>query len=199
MEHISQKFAIPTILALAMIASPALFASNHKAPDRNGESANVIAHVPLSGPSATRMFTQYQDGRRYLYVDQGAVNGVTVIDVSRPSHPVVVRHTTWPNDSASGDVRFLGSDLAISEVPAQTVNQAPRTLNVLDVVDAGRPAVLQTFSGVTSVLSDQPRNLLYVANNDGLWILRHQVTQSAYAARHMCTSEDAIRPLPDCY
>lgn len=198
--HTWRSIAIATVVAAVMLASPALFASNRKAPDANGETANVIAHVPLSGPSATRIFEQIHHGRKYLYVDQGEANAVTVIDVSQPSHPVVVRRTSWPNDSAAGEVHFLGSDLAISQSPSERpVSQTPTTLNILDVADAGRPTVLQTFSGVTSVLSDQARNLLYVANHDGLWILRHQVTQRAYAWRHMCTSEDAINPVPDCY
>lgn len=199
MRQMSHRFTISAALALALIATPALFASNPKAvPDRFGESARVISHIPTSGPPATRLFTQNHNGRRYLYVDQGAVNGVTVVDVTRPSHPVVLQRTNWPANSAAGDLQFVGGDLAIAETPtARPVR--PNTVNILDVSDAGHPAVLQTFAGVTSVLADPARNLVYVANPEGVWVVRHRISQSGWAARHQCTSEDAIRPIPDCY
>ncbi len=199
MRQMSHPFAISAVLAIAMIATPALFASNPKAaPDQNGESANVISHIPLSGPSATSLFTQNHNGRRYLYVDQGAVNGVTVVDVTRPSQPTVVQRTNWPDNAATGDVQFVGGDLAIAETPmARPVR--PSTVNILDVSNAGHPAVLRTFVGATSVLADPARNLVYVANPEGVWVVRRRISQNGWAARHQCTSEDAIRPIPDCY
>ncbi len=199
MRQIRHPLAISAALAIAMMATPALFASNPKAaPDQNGESAHVIAHIPISGPSATHLFTQNHNGHRYLYVDQGTVNGVTVVDVSRPSHPVVVQRTNWPDQTAAGDVQFVGTDLAIARTPRRTPI-TPTTVNILDVTDAGHPAVLRTFSGVTSVLPDRARNLVYVANGDGVWVVRHRISQNGWAVRHRCTSEDAIRPVPDCY
>lgn len=195
----NRSIGIAAVVVLAMIAAPATFASQ-KSYDHNGEAANVIAHVPLNGPSATRMFTQYHNGHRYLYVDQGPANRVTVVDVSHPDKPVVVQSTNWPANTAAGDVTFLGSGLAITQEPVQPVAQpAPSTVNVLDVVDAGQPQVLRSFSGVTSVLSDRARNLVYIANPEGVWVVRHRISQVGWASRHMCTSEDAISPLPDCY
>ena len=199
MNHRNRNFAIASVLGLLLVASPMLFAGDQRTPDQNGESASVVAHIPLSGPPATRMFTQYHNGHRYLYVDQGANNQVTVVDVSRPSQASVIQTTNWPADAAAGDVSFLGSDLAISQTPTEVVAPTPRTVKILDVVDAGQPAVLQTFNGVTSVLSDRARNLVYLTNADGLWIVRHRISQSGWASRHMCTSEDAINPIPDCY
>jgi hypothetical protein len=59
--------------------------------------------------------------------------------------------------------------------------------------------VLETFDGATSILPDTARNLIFIANAQGLWIVRNRVGQSAYAMRHQCTSEAAINPEPDCY
>lgn len=199
MKPMNRTFAMAAVLSLAMIVTPALFAQQQKNYDQNGEAAVVIAHLPLNGPAVTRMFTQTHNYKRYLYVDQGGANGVTVIDVSRPSHPVVVQQSSWPNNAAAGDVQFVGSNLAVSQQPAETITPTPRTVNILDVVNAGQPAVLKTFAGVTSVLTDTPRNLLYLANADGLWVVRHRTSQAGYAARHMCMSEDVLNPIPDCY
>lgn len=172
-----------------------------QAPDSNGQSAVIVAHLPLSGPPARQMFLQRQGGRLFLYVDQGDVAGAAVVDVTKPSHPDVVSHATWPARVANGQEQNLGSGLAISEQPEGTLSRQPKseTLNVLDVTDLKHPQILQTFYGVTSALPDAARNLIFVANGDGLWIVRHRVGQGAYAMRHLCTSEAALTPDPDCY
>jgi hypothetical protein len=72
-------------------------------------------------------------------------------------------------------------------------------VNILDMTDPAHPQVLETFDGATSILPDTARNLIFIANAQGLWIVRNRVGQSAYAMRHQCTSEAAINPEPDCY
>jgi len=173
-------------------------------PDSNGHSAMVIGHLPLPGPSATQMLLQRQDGKLYLYVDQGGKENVAVVDVTSPSRPSVVNRVAWPSRLANGEVQPLGSGLALSEVPerqtmALGTSRTPQTVSVLDLADPAHPQVLASFSGVTSTLPDTARNLIFIANADGLWIVRHRVGQSAYAMRHQCTSEAALDPEPDCY
>jgi len=173
-------------------------------PSTNGHSATVIAHLPLPGPSATQMLLQRRDGKLYLYVDQGRKQSVAVVDVTRPSHPSVVNHVAWPGRVADGEMQPLGSGLALSEAPesetmAPGTSRTPQTVSVLDLADPAHPRVLQTFSGVTSTLPDMARNLIFIANADGLWIVRNRVGQSAYAMRHRCTSEAALDPEPDCF
>ena len=193
--------------AIAILSSCVALATTVMAapgPDSNGHSATVIAHLPLPGPSATQMLLQKQNGKLYLYVDQGRKQGVAVVDVTSPSRPRVVNRAAWPGLLADGAVQPLGSGLALSEVPesqtrAPSTARTARTVSVLDLADPAHPQVLQTFSGVTSTLPDTARNLIFIANADGLWIVRHRVAQSAYAMRHQCTSEAALDPEPDCY
>jgi len=167
------------------------------AENTNVHSATVVAHLPLPGPSATQMLLQKQGSRFYLYVDQGGKQGVAVVDVTRPSHASVVNHAAWPRRVADGELQPLGSGLALSEAPEAP--RTPQTVNVLDMADPAHPQVLETFSGVTSTLPDTARNLIFIANGDGLWIVRNRVGQTAYAMRHQCTSEAALTPEPDCY
>jgi len=174
------------------------------AENTNVHSATVVAHLPLPGPSATQMLLQKQGSRFYLYVDQGGKQGVAVVDVTRPSHASVVNHAAWPRRVADGELQPLGSGLALSEAPENqamttSTSRTPQTVNVLDLADPAHPQVLQTFSGVASTLPDIARNLIFITNADGLWIVRHRVGQSAYAMRHRCTSEAALDPEPDCY
>ena len=184
--------------SLAMLTTPMAAQS----PDSNGELATVVAHLPMPGPSVNQMLLQRRDGKLYLYVDQGAQQGVSVVDVTRPSRPLVVNHEAWPGRTADGHVQLLDSGLAISELSesrALSTRHASQTVNVLDMRDPAHPQVLQTFSGVTSILPDADRNLIFIADTEGLWIVRHRVTQGAYAMRHLCTSEAALTPEPDCY
>jgi len=184
------------VLATTVLAAPGS--------DANGHSAMVIAHLPLPGPSATQMLLQRQNGKLYLYVDQGGTQDVAVVDVTSPSRPNVVDHVAWPGDIADGEIQRVGSGLALSEVPerhamAPSTTRTPQTVTVVDLADPGHPLVLETFAGVTSTLPDTARNLIFIANSDGVWVVRHREGQSAYAMRHRCTSEAALDPEPDCY
>ena len=171
-------------------------------PDSNGQSAVIVAHLDMPAPAANQMLLQRQGGKWLLYFDQGDQRGVAVVDVTNPNHPRVVDHVAWPGRTAEGQIQTAGSGLAISERPeGATAGRRPASqkVNILDITDPRHPQVLQTFSGVTSVLPDAPRNLIFIANGEGLWIVRHRMGQGAYAARHLCTSEAALTPAPDCY
>ncbi|MFZ3211787.1 MAG: hypothetical protein WA188_09740 [Terriglobales bacterium] len=180
-----------------VLSSLALVAIPMAAQNINGHSATVVAHLPLPGPPATQMLLQKQGSRLYLYVDQGGKEGVAVVDVTSLNRPSVVNHVAWPGRVANGELQPLGPGMALSESPEAA--RTPQTVSVLDMADPAHPQVLDTFSGVTSTLPDSARNLIFIANADGLWIVRTRVGQRAYAVRHRCTSEGALTPDPDCY
>ena len=167
--------------------------------------AQVIAHVPLSGGSTQQMFLQQVGRRKYLYLQQGSNRGFTLIDVSKPGKPKVVTHVPREN------LTLVASGLAIAEAPGSAAarssgadenaegtrggGSAPEQIRVLDVSDPAHPRTVQNFTGVTSILPDDTRGLIYVANGDGIWILSHQQV----LRRHLCSSSDKISPLPNCY
>jgi len=190
------RMAVTMIAALSYLGLAAIPMAAQDV-NSSGNSAVIVAHLPLPGASATQMLLQSQNGKLYLYVDQGESRTVAMIDVTQPSHPIVVDHIAWPSRVAKGDVHLLGSGMALSETPEAV--RTPRTVDVLDMSDAAHPRVLETFYGVTSTLPDIERNLVFIANADGLWIVRNRVGQAAYAARHRCTSEAAMTSEPDCY
>ena len=163
--------------------------------------AKVIAHLPLSG-GARQMFLQQEDQREYLYVQQPSQQAVTLIDVTKPERPKVITQLPLEN------LTMVSSGLAISETPAAERTslaagnvEGPRgsgpvleSVRVFDVSDPAHPRTVQNFDGVTSIVQDSARNLLYVATGDGVWIVSHpQVLR-----RHACNSSDAISPMPNC-
>jgi hypothetical protein len=168
------------------------------------EQAQVIAHLPLSGPPAEKMFLQQQGRKQYLYVQQGGQEGFTIVDVSKPKRPKVLKQVPKQN------IAMLGAGLAITEKPAAVFRagnawpnnegargggSVPDQVRVLDVSNPAHPKIVQTFNGVTSILPDDARGMVYVANGDGIWILSHQ----QILRRHMCSSSDAISSAePNC-
>jgi hypothetical protein len=168
-------------------------------------NAKVIAHVPLTGASPQQMFLQQLDRREYLYLQQSSRQGFTVLDVSKPAKPKIVAHVPQQN------LTVVASGLALTEAHpsgrpsssgtnenvegAHGGGSAPRQVRVLDVSDPAHPRTVQNFTGVTSILPDNARGLIYVANGKGIWILSHQKV----LRRHLCSSSDAISSaIPNC-
>jgi hypothetical protein len=189
---------------LVLLLAFALFVPGAFAADQYGRSEIVLARVPISGPPVRQMFLSRQNGKHYLYVDQGENPGVTVVDVTNPRDPKIARQNiAWPGDTASGQLEIIGArgNVGISEVrQRQQQPPRPREINILDLTDPSHPHVLQTFKDVTALLPEDGRGLLYVANNEGVWILQHHISQRGWAVQHECNSESAIQAMPpDCY
>jgi len=200
------------IFACAVLALGALFLTiradaspGYFYPSYTG--AKVIAHVPLSGGAPQQMFLQQEGRRRYLYVQQPSLQSFAIVDVSKPTKPKVISHV--PEESLT----VVGSGLAIAETPESpatggnspaTKNPAgargggrtlPESVRVLDVSDPAHPRTVRTFDGVTTILQDGINNLIYIADQDGVWILSHQPV----LRRHECSSSDAISSaIPNC-
>jgi hypothetical protein len=198
------------ICACAVLTLGALFLTT-RADASSGDfypsyvQARVIGHLPLSG-GARRMFLQQEGRTQYLYVQQPSQQGFTVIDVRKPDRPKVVNHMRQEN------LTMVASGLAISQTPdnsatvgtsratgntegARGGGSVPESVRVLDVSDPAHPRTVQTFSGVTSILPDDARGLIYLANGEGIWILSHQ----RVLRRHRCSSSDAISSaIPNC-
>ena len=184
--------AVTVILALATGALA-------KKPNKPAQPASVIAHVPLEGAVASQMYLQAQGDKRYLYIDQGTNQGYTVVDITKATQPNILKHVT------SGKVQVMGSDIALAEAPEQSKtvarSHAPtESVSVLDTSDPANPKTIQTFQGVTSVLQDGVRGLIFLTNNDGLWILQQAEARLRPARKKPpCGSESAIQAMPpDC-
>ncbi|MGA7381062.1 MAG: hypothetical protein WBX03_09435 [Terriglobales bacterium] len=147
------------------------------------------------------MFLRRAGRTLYLYVQRPSRQGFTVINVTKPGHPKLVKRVPLET------LTVMGSGLMVTETPDQsrnvgtspaegtrTDNTGPEPVHVLTISDPDHPLTVQHFSGVTSVLPDDARGLIYVANREGIWVLSHQQA----LRRHECSSSDAISNMPDC-
>jgi hypothetical protein len=206
-----------TLLILStLIASNAVAKTKSEPPT---QKASVIAHLPLPGTPVSQLLLRQQGSKEYLYIQQTEKDGFTVVDVTQPDRPNVVKDVTLPGKGSDEKLEMLGNGLALAETPDSSAAggtqhalsleksqsgssaTAPRTesIRVLDLSDPKNPRTLQTFDGVTKVVAEDVRNLIYITNGEGLWILRHNPNQeSKKRSLPPCDSESVFSPIVDC-
>ena len=189
----------------AAFGAPGSFAKNDPKPTE--VPAKVIAHLPLKDAPGSEMLLQNRGDHQYLYVQKSNKQGFMVVEVTKPSLPALVAVSTATNEAPAGKLEIVGPDVGISEVPdknskgvIRSAESPTETVKLLDLSDPAHPKVIQTFTGVTSTLQDPGRGLIYLVNNEGLWILRHPRPGITPAkTKHPCGSEDALSSMPpDC-
>jgi len=190
--------------AAAMALSGASLFANTKPTE---VPAKVIAHLPLQEASGSEMLLQNKGDKQYLYVQKASKQGFTVVDVTKPRLPSLVNRSAPSSDATAGKLEIVGPDVGLAEVPdknskgvIRSTDNPTETVKILDLSDPAHPKVLQTFTGVTSILQDPGRGLIYLANNDGLWILSHSRPGITPAKKKQpCGSTDALAAMPpDC-
>jgi hypothetical protein len=172
-----------TLLAVVFLASAATAE----------EPAKVIAHLTLPGTAVRQMFLQQRDGKQYLYLQQR--DHFTLVDVTDPKNPTIDERV-----ASRGSLEWMQSGIALSVAPEKgSTGEQPGTVstqvvNVMDMSDPKHPRTIQTFTGVTSLLPDDARKLVFIANNEGLTVLSHK--QPVHLP--LCTSEDWMKSEAQC-
>ncbi len=146
-------------------------------------------------------------GKLYLYVQQASKQGFMIVDVTKPETPSLLKRTAEASRATSGNLEIVSPDVAIAEAPEKTPttltnsSHPTETVRVLDLTDPANPKTLETFNKVTSLLPDGGHGLIYLTNNDGLWILRYNHPSRFEPAKKKppCDSESEIMAMPpDC-
>jgi hypothetical protein len=128
-----------------------------------------IAHVPLSGDPVIQLTLGVHWRRNYLYLDHRR-GPVTVLDVTDPKVPTKTGTVDISNQEGNGNLSAVVGTAVVVVSSAST--PAPQTVTILSLADTEHPKVAQQFSGVTSMLQDGSRGLIYLTNPEGLWVLR---------------------------
>jgi hypothetical protein len=198
-----------SLLAILLAAPPNAKAQSRA--DDGQEQVKVVGHLALQGIHVNQMFTQNRNGKHYLYLHRPAKQAFALVDVSRMDKPVLVERAALTEaPQVRVDVDPTSPMLAVAVAPerpakakvveaksqanASDVVLPTETVRLIDLSDPTHPKTLKTFTGVTSMLPDESRKLIYIVNDEGLWIVRHRQTRPM----PMCSSEDALVQLPDC-
>jgi hypothetical protein len=153
------------------------------------------------------MLLQKEGSKQYLYVQQASRQGFMVVDVSKPEKPNLLKGTAQSSQETAGNMQIVSPDVAITETPDKkpgtitSSNHPTQTVRVLDLSDPRNPKTLQEFNGVTSILPDGIHGLIYLTNDEGLWILKYNRQGGLDPAKKKppCDSYSAIMSMPpDC-
>jgi hypothetical protein len=138
----------------------------------SADRIDVIAHVPLSGGTVTQLTTGTHWSKNYLYIDHGPAGSVGILDVTNPAAPISAGELAVPKQEADGRLSTVVGTAALIASPSAPTPTMAQTVTVLSFADPQHPTVGRQFSGVTSMLKDTSRGLIYLVNSDGLWVLR---------------------------
>jgi len=192
--------------ALLLLVGVAL-ATEQPAPKPTDIPATVIAHLPLPQATGNQMLLQKQEAKQYLYVQQSSKQGFMIVDVTKPEKPNLLKRSAQSDQATAGNLEMVSPDVAIAQAPEKTAgtltsnNHPTETVRVLDLSDPRNPKTLETFNKVTSLLPDGNHGLIYLTNNEGLWILRysHPALIEPAKKKPPCDSNSEIMAMPpDC-
>ncbi len=209
MQMLSKGVVRNGVLSLSLLVLPAtLFCrTDQPAPKPTDVPAIVIAHLPLPQPTGSQMLLQREEGKQYLYVQQASKQGFMIVDVSKPEQPSLLKRTAEQNQSTAGNLQMVSPDVAIAEAPEKTPttltnsNHPTETVRLLDLSDPSNPKTLETFTKVTSLLPDGRHGLIYLTNDQGLWVLRYNrpARLEPEKKKSPCDSNAEIMAMPpDC-
>ncbi len=182
-------------LSLALLAGLLVCASAAHAKDKKvktppsppKDEIEVVGHIPLTGGAVTRLSSTQHYSSYYLYAEHGA--STTLIDVTKVAQASVLADVAYSPAGGSqsllavaGTAALVNSEAGVSAAPAAT----PQTLKIMDFSDPQHPKVAREFAGVTAIGRNDPRGLIFVANADGIWILKQKLAtdpemEKAYA------------------
>jgi hypothetical protein len=195
------------LVFLLLLSAILLYGTEQPAPKPTDVPATILAHLPLPQPTGNQMLLQREEGKQYLYVQQASKQGFMIVDVSKPEQPSLLKRTAAQNQSTAGNLEMVSPDVAIAEAPEKTPttltnsNRPTETVRLLDLSDPHNPKTLETFNRVTSLLPDGHHGLIYLTNDQGLWILRYNRPPLLQPAKKKppCDSNAAIMAMPpDC-
>jgi hypothetical protein len=178
------KIAPPTLAFFLSLAAPAFSqtrvvnalpaAAVSSANTRVPKGVKVLAQVSLDGLPITRMYTQWEYGRNFLYIEHGSEQ-ITTVDITKKRNPRVVNHEPALVEPRQYEQLAEGGTIEISSqwhVTAGVDNVGNRgMLSILESTNAADAPLLQAFGRDTSNLADRNRNLIFFASPTQLVIV----------------------------
>lgn len=165
-----------TLAFILVITCAAILQSKDRSkrqPKTDQDQIEVVAHIPLADASVTRFLETRHYRREYLYAEHASEKAVTLIDVTKVEQPAVLADMPLPAGGAerlqavTGDVALVATTNAGESTPS-----IAQTFRIMSFADPVHPAIKQVFENVTAIGRDDERGLIFLANRDGVWILR---------------------------
>jgi hypothetical protein len=179
--HHSRLIFGATILGFVVFSAAAQVKNKRPqpAPKETQDKIEVVGHVPLTGGPVSRFLITQHYSSAYLYAEHDAGKGVTLIDVTKVTQPSVLADVTYPSTGGSGGLFAVSGTAALITEEQRTAAPAstPQTIRIMDLSDPQHPKAGREFAGVTAISRDDRRGLIFVANAEGIWILRQSFAE----------------------
>jgi hypothetical protein len=200
----SHLTSLSAALVVAVLGFALSFAAKPALTTPAQEQIKVAGHLELPGIRVRHMLLQQRGDKYYLFLRRVDKNDFAIVDVTDPTKPVLVDRNSL-KEAPGGEVEMPapGSALAIAFVPdsssgtaasASAAKLGTETIHLIDLSDPKRPKTIRTFKGVTSVATDDGRKLVFLVNDEGLWVVSHHRNRPL----PLCTSEAEISSMPEC-
>jgi hypothetical protein len=178
------KIAAPALLLFLSLAAPAVSQTDvvNAIPGAAVSSAStplpkgvkVLAQVALDGMPVTRMYTQWESGRNFLYIEHGSET-ITSLDVTKKRNPRVVNHEPGLVEPRQYEQLAQGTEIVVAP-PVRVVAGVDTLggrgmLSILESTNAADAPILRAFGRYSSNLADRDRNLIFFASPTQLVIV----------------------------
>jgi hypothetical protein len=149
------------------------------------DEIEVVGHIPLIGGPVTRFSSTQHYSSYYLYAEHRGSTSVTLIDVTKVGQPAVLADVSYSPEGSSHSLLVVAGTAALvnSELRTSATPTTSQTLKIMDFSDPLHPRVAREFTGVTAIGRNDTRGLIFVANSDGIWILRQQLAEDPEAEK----------------
>ena len=134
----------------------------------NDDQIEVIAHVAFDGTGVTQVTTGEHWRKNYLYLNSS--DKITVVDVTNGGHPSITSEYRHSLPAGQAQVQVVVGN-AVLFADAQPATNVPSSICIMSFANPADPKIVRQFTKVTGFLIDTRRGLIYVVNNEGLWIL----------------------------
>jgi len=158
-----------------LLASGVYAKDRHPKPDPK-DAIEVVGHIPLNSAPVQRFLVTQHYSSYYLYAEREGGKTVTMIDVTKASHPVVLAEVGYPMAGDSLSV-VAGTAALVTSRPQIAAQSSPQTMRLMDLSDPQNPKVTREFTGITAMYRDDRRGLIFLANGDGIWILHQALAE----------------------
>jgi hypothetical protein len=182
-------YALALMLAGMALVAPRLDAKNKKSPAASlKDEIEIVGHIPLTDGPVRSFFSTQHYSSYYLYAEHDGGSTATLIDVTKTNQPAVLADVAYAPGGGSNNLTVVaGTAALVSSKPTGSAPvAAPQAIRIMDFSDPKNPKVAREFTGVTAMSRDDRRGLIFVANAEGIWILRQHLAldpevEKAYA------------------
>src|SRR5262249_33079575 len=134
----------------------------------------LVGHLPLSETTISYISATSDSSRQLLQLTDATQRTLTVVDVTMPEQPKLVEQAQLPADLVNSALQTrIGNTALFAATDSSSFDRKDtKSITLVSFADPSNPKTVQKFENVTAVWMDRGRELIYLTNSDGLWVLQ---------------------------